>query len=322
MKVIRKNNKVFFYEKQNREFIDFFNNIIHGKISNINEKIVYSDSLSAKALVFKCVYRTFTVGCPAGYSDCQPLSQTVSECNWQEEGGNPTQMEFCNPLICDGGDGGGGLDIPEPENINQDIISELQGYPCAQNLVQQLPTLKNDLATSMRQIFANNKNYNITFRPKPGLGTTDGETFSTSSTEFNSFNVIINLNDQVLLNATKEYIIVTMYHEVIHAFLSYEKFRLGNIAFQEQYPGVIVGYDYAPNGDVINRFTYIDGHQQLIPFLTTLQNILSQYNPNLPHDVIVAMSRAGITTLTPQQSVLNSNERNTLLGNSQGTQCP
>jgi hypothetical protein len=246
----------------------------------------------------------------------------VSECSWENDNqGNPTIIEFCNPLVCDGG-GGGGFDLPDPLNINQDLISELRGYPCAQNLIQLLPTLKNDLAVSMQQIFQNNTNYNIKFKPKTGLGNTDGITYPSISPEFGTFTATIYLNDQVLTHATKEYILVTMYHEVLHAFLAYELFKLGATAFHEKYLGVIVGYDYAADGTVINRFKYIDGHQQMVPFLTTLQNILSSYNPNLSQDVIVAMSRAGITTLTPEQVVLNSNERDTTSGNHQGTKCP
>jgi hypothetical protein len=321
MKVIRKDNKIFFYEKQDRTFIEFFNNIILNKNFNIKEEIIYKNSESSKALIFKCVYRTITVGCPPGYSNCEPVSNMVSECNWQEEGGvgNPTQMEFCNPLECDGG-GSGGFDLPDIV-VNQDIINNLQDYPCAQSIVQQLPNLQNDLATAMRQIFQNNDNYNIIFRPKSNMGNVDGTTFS-SHTNTGAFTAIINLNDQILTNATKEFILVTMYHEVIHAFLDYEKFRLGDTAFQEQYPGVIIGYDYTADGTIVNRYTYIEGHQQLIPFLATLESILSAYNPNLPHNVIVAMARTGITTTTQEQKQLNSNEKNTTLGNYNGTKCP
>jgi len=186
-----------------------------------------------------------------------------------------------------------------------------------------LPTLKNDLAMSMQQIFQNNKKYNIKFKPKSGLGNTDGVTYYSTKPEFGTFTATIYINDQVLTNATKEYILVTMYHEVLHAFLDYELFTLGSTAFHEKYLGVIVGYDYAADGTVINRFKYVDDNQQqMIPFLTTLQNILSAYNPNLSQDVVVAMSRAGITTLTPAQAVLNSNERDTTAGNHQGTKCP
>lgn len=227
-----------------------------------------------------------------------------------------TKYQNC---ISEPSDSGPGADS-DPQQ-NQDIVSQLQNYPCAQNLVQQLPTLKNDIATAMRQIFENNSNYNITFKPKTGLGNTDGITFS-SSTNTGSFNAIININTDVLQHSTKEYILVTMYHEVIHAFLAAEKSRLGEATFHDQYPGVIVGYDYAPNGNIINRFTFVAGHQQLGPFLSTLQNILSTYNPNLSQATIKAMAKAGITTMTAEEITLNKNERDVTLENYKGTKCP
>lgn len=89
----------------------------------------------------------------------------------------------------------------------QDIISELQGYPCAQSILSQLPTMSNDISASMRNVFQNNKNYEIIFRAKTGLGIVDGETFYSYSKQFDNFRSVINLNDQILQNATKEYIL-------------------------------------------------------------------------------------------------------------------
>ena len=204
----------------------------------------------------------------------------------------------------------------------QDIISELQGYPCAQSILSQLPNLSNDIALAMRNIFQNNKNYNIYFRAKSGLGDVDGETFSSYSPQFNTFRSVIYLNDIVLQNATKEYILITMYHEVIHAFLDYEKFRLGDAAFQNEYPSVIVGYDYDASGNRVNRYTFLPQHNQLGTFLSQLENILSTYNPNLPIATVKAIAKAGITSMTAQEQQLNLNERNTLLNNYAGTKCP
>jgi len=204
----------------------------------------------------------------------------------------------------------------------QDIISELQGYPCAQSIVGQLPTLSNDIASAMRNVFQNSKNYKIIFRAKTGLGAVDGETFSSFSPEFGTFRSVIYLNDVVLQNSTKEYILITMYHEVIHAFLDYEKFRLGETAFQNEYPSVIVGYDYDTNGHRVNRYTFLPQHNQLGAFLSQLENILSTYNPNLPIETVKAMAKAGITTMTAQEQQLNSNERSTLTNNHKGTKCP
>uniref|UniRef100_UPI003AF58A05 hypothetical protein n=1 Tax=Chryseobacterium bernardetii TaxID=1241978 RepID=UPI003AF58A05 len=212
---------------------------------------------------------------------------------------------------------GGGSTSP-----SQDIINELKDYPCAQNLVEQLPDLKNDIAEAMKSIFNSNENYDIIFKAKSGLGNVDGTTSSSFSTEFGTFKATINLNDNVLRNATKEYILVTMYHEVVHAYLDYEKFKLGAVAFQEHYPSVIAGYDYAADGTMVNRYTFIEGHQQVGAFLTTLQNILSNYNPTLPIETVKAMAKAGITTMTNAEKELNQNERDTSLGKQKGTKCP
>ncbi|CEJ71167.1 hypothetical protein BN1195_03511 [Chryseobacterium oranimense G311] len=231
-------------------------------------------------------------------------------------------LPYDNCLNPEGGGGEGGGQGPEPASPNQDIINELKDYPCAQDLVKQLPDLKNDIAVAMKGIFNNNKDYNIIFKAKSGLGIVDGTTFSSFSTEFGTFKATINLNDDVLRNATKEYILVTMYHEVIHAYLDYEKFKLGDTAFQEQYPSVVVGYDYAADGTMVNRYTFIEGHQQLGAFLTTLQNIVSNYNPSLPTETVKAIAKAGITTMTITERELNQNERDTSLGKQKGTKCP
>lgn len=113
-----------------------------------------------------------------------------------------------------------------------------------------------------------------------------------------------------------------MYHEVIHAFLDYEKFRLGENAFQSEYPSVIIGYDYDANGQQVNRYTFLPQHNQLGAFLSQLENLLSTYNPNLPPATVKAMAKAGITTMTAQENQLNQNEKNTLLNNYVGTKCP
>ncbi len=174
----------------------------------------------------------------------------------------------------------------------------------------------------MKNIFQNNKNYNIIFKAKTGLGVVDGETRGSYSPEFNTFKAVINLNDQVLIKGTKEYVLVTMYHEVIHAYLDYEKFRLGDVAFHNEYPSVVIGYDYDANGKKINRYTFLPQHNQLGVFLSQLENILSTYNPNLPAETVKAMAKAGITTMTVQENQLNLNERDTTLNKYKGTKCP
>jgi hypothetical protein len=159
-----------------------------------------------------------------------PIEKGLAECKvsavsmWypsDEYGSNTGHWETNYIITCppeqtdgDGGNNGGEPTYPYPggngnhgtTNPNQDIINNLQDYPCAQNLVQQLPNLRNDLAIAMHQIFQNNDNYNIIFRPKSNMGNVDGSTF-TSHTNTGIFTAFIDLNDQILAHATKEYIL-------------------------------------------------------------------------------------------------------------------
>ncbi|KAA0129092.1 hypothetical protein FY557_05885 [Chryseobacterium sp. SN22] len=325
LKIPRHGRKVYFYYTNDPQDIEFFQGLVFAR----TKKAAKADASYAQSERTSCTRQSIAVWIPDNESSPDPSSgsghwSTRSYIKCIQLIDNCVGIVNANG-VCEMGGGNEGYDYSgggdEGNNEEDNIISQLQNYPCAESLVQQLPNLDNELANAMRQIFQNNENYNITFRSRSNMGNIDGVTF-TSHSNTEGFTAIISLNDQVLTNATKEYILVTMYHEVIHAFLDYEKFRLGDTAFQDQYPGVIVGYDYTADGTVVNRYTYIDGHQQLIPFLTTLQNILSAYNPNLPHDVVVAMARTGIATTTQAQYQLNSNEKNTTLGNHKGTKCP
>jgi len=118
MKVYRIDDRIYFREKNDPEFISFFTDIMFKEISGIDEKVVYSPtSVASKVIEYKCTSRTFTVGCPAGYADCEPLSYTVRECNWVDTGDSngPPRMGLCDPLECGGGGGPDpGILYPEP----------------------------------------------------------------------------------------------------------------------------------------------------------------------------------------------------------------
>lgn len=207
-------------------------------------------------------------------------------------------------------------------SANQNIIDNLDGYPCAQDLLKQLPNLNNDLAKLLNDLFKNSDKYNITFKPKSGLGETDGITSSGGSKEFGTFKVTIFLNDQVLKNATKEYILITMYHEVVHAYLDYEKFTLGNAEFEKQFPNIVVGNEYLPDGTIKNRYFFDDNHVQFGPYLSELKQILKSYNSGLSDETVSALAKFGITGLTDKEKEINKNERDTTKGTYTGTKCP
>lgn len=54
---------------------------------------------------------------------------------------------------------------------------------------------------------------------------------------------LITLNTNILDSASQEYILVTMYHEVLHAYLYSLKQELGAVAFQQNYPTIV---EYSP----------------------------------------------------------------------------
>jgi len=144
MKVYRIDDRVYFREKNDPEFISFFTDIMFKEISGIDEKVVYSPTSSAsKAIEYKCTYRTFTVGCFESEPNCDPISRTIRECNWVDTGDStgPPRMELCDPLLC--GDGGGpdpGILYPEPpeDKTPCEKISTIGNKDKTKNLFENL----------------------------------------------------------------------------------------------------------------------------------------------------------------------------------------
>ena len=224
-------------------------------------------------------------------------------------------------LSCIQQDTGGGGGESE-STLNQNIIDNLEGYPCAQDLLKQLPNLNNDLAKQISKLFGKNEDFNIIFKPKSGLGEIDGESYSHSVKEFGTFKATIYLNEDILNNATKEYILVTMYHEALHAYLDYELSNLGQVTFNNLYPELYVSYQQTSYGTVRNVYSFLDNHGTFGLFLTDLKNALYSFNPNLPSDVMSALVKSGITTLTLEEVQKNLNERDVRTNKFAGTKCP
>lgn len=241
----------------------------------------------------------------------------------------PIMLLYCSGAGGDTGTSNGDVDYGDSHgsgggatSTNQNIIDNLEGYPCAQEILKQLPNLNNDLARLFSNLFKNSDKYNITFKPKSRLGMTDGITSSGGSKEFGTFKVTIFLNDEVLKHATKEYILITMYHEVIHAYLDYEKFTLGDVEFERQFPNIIIGNEYLADGTIKNRYFFDDNHAQFGPYLSELKQILKSYNSRLSDETASALAKFGITSLTNKEEEINKNERDTTKGTYTGTKCP
>jgi len=207
---------------------------------------------------------------------------------------------------------------------NQNIIDSLQGYPCAQSLLAKLPSLNNDLAAKIKSVFSDSKDFNITFVARNNMGNVGGETLTNagSATYWESK---IALNAANLQSATQEYILATMYHEAVHAYLGYEHAQLGSTAFDAKYPKIKNYEITSANGKKTRKFDLLDDHERFVSFISQMKSAVLSFNPSLPADVLEALVRMGIvdpSAMTNQQKLLNDYEKDASTGNSKGTKCP
>lgn len=220
------------------------------------------------------------------------------------------------------------------QDKREDTIKDSLTNPCAKALLAQAPNLNNDIAKILRETFGTNNNINVTFKEKNSLRgtTTSGETTRLKSSE-GIIDIEIGLNPDILNSATKEYILATMYHEVIHAFLRVELAKLGESAFYKKYPNSFIHngtglLEYNEKG-VIKYIPYskiefvIGDHFQLEPFINNLANAIQSFNPNMPTEVTKALAKVGIIQqkdLSPKEIEYNFNEK---VGNNNkiGTKC-
>ncbi|KUG12259.1 MULTISPECIES: hypothetical protein [Elizabethkingia] len=249
----------------------------------------------------------------------------------EEVGGCQEHAECIDYNPGGGGGNGNGEDISLPEKVDKIDITELKTYPCAFAIAQELPNLKNDLGTVLNKIFKNSDKYDIkfkTFTPTPKNEKDDGFIQSASIKEGDKFNSTIFLNEEVLKNATKEYILVTMYHEVVHAYLNYQLHTMGQEKFSLQYPALVVYktetyYDAVGKEFRVSSFVYRDGHSEAGYYIDTLEKIVKDYNPNIPTETARIIAKAGIVSLTKTESDINKRERgiDKTLGQQEGIKC-
>lgn len=228
--------------------------------------------------------------------------------NLGEDIGRCSAYEMCTDIGPEVGGGGGGS--------SSNIIDKLDNYPCAKSLLAKMPNLNNDLAKLLRDTFGTDENVNVIFKPftpKKGQESIDGFTNSMSGEE-GYFKATISLNENILKYSTQEYILVTMYHEVIHAFLDREKSRLGREEFNRIYP------DIHETGN--NKYVFLENHTHFDKYISKLEETLHSFNPKLSNDYVSALSQAGIVSNMDENLIkININERDIRLGKSTGTKC-
>ena len=212
------------------------------------------------------------------------------------------------------------------QDKREDTIKDSLTNRCAKTLLAQAPNLNNDIAKILRETFGSNNKFNLTILEDNKLrGSSTDAYYHLISMSKEKGEVEIYFNPDILNSATNEYILVTMYHEAIHAFLSYEKKQLGD-KFNEKYPSV---YYYRAigihNGVAYDRFQFLrdqkGGHFQFEPFIDKLVDAIRSYNHNIPLDTAKAMAKTGIVReMFDWEIRLNQNEREGN-NNKKGTKC-
>ena len=185
-----------------------------------------------------------------------------------------------------------------------------------------MPNLNNDLARLLKDTFDTNDKVNITFKAKEGMGSVDG---IKSFTEYKNgvFNTTIDLNADVLKYATQEYILVTMYHEFIHAYLSYQVSTLPYDQYTAKFPKVSEYEVKDSNGNIIKKYALIKDHKNYGSFIESLKNSILSFNPKMTSSYAEALAKNGIVeSLTEDESKINRNERDTKNNEYKGKKCP
>ncbi|AZA78302.1 hypothetical protein EG347_12670 [Chryseobacterium sp. G0186] len=217
------------------------------------------------------------------------------------------------------GDCGGG----SQSSADKIDTEKLKEFPCAYEIAQELPNLSNDLAKLLQDTFGKSDKVNITFQPKEGMGDVDGVR-SSASYKDGVFSATIDLNADVLRYSTKEYILVTMYHETIHAYLGYQFVTLSYDEYIAKFPKINAYEIKDGSGNVVVKYELDKAHTNYGPFIDRMVNAITSYNPKLPIETTKAMAKVGVvqgSSVTSDEVDKNNDERDTRKGNSLGIKC-
>ena len=203
-----------------------------------------------------------------------------------------------------------------------DIKHQLDDFPCAKSLVLQMTSLDSDISNLIKNAFGKNDRTNLIIRPGTSLagtstdGTQNGGFTTTNSDNTKNHTFFIDINPDVLKNSSNEYIIVTLYHEALHAYLALKKQELGATEFNNQFSGLNVN-----GGRLLGVQDQNHWPMGYTNYVNGLRDVILSYNSNYDPIRAYALAIGGIMTLNTSQSTINNQERNTTTLGYQGTKC-
>ena len=204
------------------------------------------------------------------------------------------------------------------QDKREDTIKDSLTNPCAKALLAQAPNLNNDIAKILRETFGTSDKFNITVSNKYLIGATGSYNGQKNG---DVINCDIFLDDNMLKTATQEYILVTLYHEVLHAFFDVERNRLGEEEFKQKYLSVRETYLPIGNGDQERRYLLMNDHSKFNSFIETLAQSILSFNRSFPLEKARALAKEGIV----EKYMLSSTEENFIneqKGGNGGSKCP
>jgi hypothetical protein len=199
----------------------------HGATAKIQRiKIAKENKTIARLKETKC-YNYYYVSCTQdGVCDYEFLKWdcegSIDGPSGENPGGDPDGE---NPG--GGGGTGGGPTSGVITVAPATVITNLQ-TPCLQSVYNEVTSsnLANDVAFMLEVVFGFDNKINVTFGEDPSMpNDVIAETYAVKKDPVNNlYDIEVNLNPNVLQNASKEFIADTYYHEIIHAVLDVNKF--------------------------------------------------------------------------------------------------
>jgi len=201
----------------------------------------------------------------------------------------------------DQGGGGGTIEnwtYTSAVSPNQHIIDSLQGYPCAQDILANLPGCNNEIDSILICVFGINEDVNLKFKPNLVLtkDSLDGyTTFPGGSASF--YDQTIQLNPWVLQYSTKEYIAAVIIHESIHAVIDYWRnqyltHQIDSNQFKSMFPIFWDGYRIRSDGELAQH------NEMANSYIDIFKRYLKVLTPNINEDMANALAWGGLHKTT------------------------
>ena len=329
LRVIRKGSQVYFgSNSEEKASLDFFQQLIFGKYTKIKAeeerkgKVNSGGGATAYGEVV-CTTRKISMWYPDNNNNPDGSghweSKYETKCEWVEK----EKVDTIDPCVgpeCVGGGGlpeGGNPGFPYPDEANKIDIEQLKDFPCAYSLALQLTNenIGGDLARLLKDTFGANERVNISFVTSDnkflGETVTGGFRFTGDA---NNFNGTVYLNKDRLSNATQDFLLSTMYHEVLHGYLNYERSRIGETEFNNRYPAM-ESYDVKlGDGTTMKKFLFIgtdQNHNRMGPFINGIKQAVLNFDPSYPPYRAEALAMGGIiaeNSLPPGHRGISSHE--------------